>query len=488
MNKQVEAIRVAWCSSTDLPQPNNFYLNFEWIRVDSSALFDKGFDAAVLDIRTFENLEGVKYIYTNIGLPTVVLIDTIEQESTALSWLEAGDETCKRDAIDWQIGLRLQRSLWHSKQKHSFNLDKLTGTANFRKFNDYAIELLTSKEDGESVCLIYLDIDRFKFINDSHGHIAGDRILQEVGQILQKYSLGAGIVARTGGDKFAICMRGNSEQGKAFAEFLRTQIETHEFWLDEKSPVHITASLGVVPMTGHSSIEQLWQEINQCVYAAKQKGRNQVVTAEEFDAIADASGQDKLITDFEHRIRVTAERMINEMVLKASRLAKKYRAEAEHDGLTEIFNRRYLDRLLPREIEKSHKYKQPLTVILLDLDHFGEVNRTYGFPTGDQALRTAAQVFKSNVRAVDWVTRYGGEEFCIIMSDTDFNTGCQIAERIRLALSEEILTAYNGQQFRLTASIGVVELMQEESLGSLLQRASDKVREAKKNGRNRTCF
>ncbi|MFN6470619.1 MAG: diguanylate cyclase [Nostoc sp. SerVER01] len=488
MNEQVKAIRVAWCSPSDLPQPKNLSLNFEWIRVDSSALFEKDFDVVVLDIKTFENLEEVNYIYNTIRLPTVVLIDTIEQESTALCWLEAGDETCKRDAIDWQISLRLQRSVWHSKQKHSFNLDKLTGTANFRRFNDYAIELLTSKEDGESVCLIYMDIDGFKFINDSHGHIAGDQILQEVGQILQKYSLGASIVARTGGDKFAICMRGSSDQGKAFAEFLRTQIETHEFKVGEMSCVHITASLGVVPMTGHSSVEQLWQEINQCVYAAKQKGRNQVVTAEEFDAIADASGQDKLITDFEHRIRVTAERMINEMVLKASRLAKKYRAEAEHDGLTEIFNRRYLDRLLSREIEKSHKYQQPLTVILLDLDHFGQVNRTYGFPTGDQSLRTAAQIFQSNIRAVDWVTRYGGEEFCIVMSDTDLNTGCHIAERIRIALSEEMLTAYNGQQFQLTASIGVVELIPEDSPISLLQRASDKVREAKKNGRNQTRF
>ncbi|MDZ8236110.1 MAG: GGDEF domain-containing protein [Nostoc sp. ChiQUE01a] len=488
MNEQVKATRVAWCSPSDFPQPKNLSLNFEWIRVDSSALFEKDFDVVVLDVKTFENLEEVNYIYNTIRLPTVVLIDTIEQESTALCWLEAGDETCKRDAIDWQISLRLQRSVWHSKQKHSFNLDKLTGTANFRRFNDYAIELLTSKEDGESVCLIYMDIDGFKFINDSHGHIAGDQILQEVGQILQKYSLGASIVARTGGDKFAICMRGSTDQGKAFAEFLRTQIETHEFKVGEMSCVHITASLGVVPMTGHSSVEQLWQEINQCVYAAKQKGRNQVVTTEEFDAIADASGQDKLITDFEHRIRVTAERMINEMVLKASRLAKKYRAEAEHDGLTEIFNRRYLDRLLSREIEKSHKYQQPLTVILLDLDHFGQVNRTYGFPTGDQSLRTAAQIFQSNIRAVDWVTRYGGEEFCIVMSDTDLNTGCHIAERIRIALSEEMLTAYNGQQFQLTASIGVVELIPEDSPISLLQRASDKVREAKKNGRNQTRF
>ncbi|WP_392532251.1 diguanylate cyclase [Nostoc sp. C117] len=484
----MKAIRVAWCSSTNVPQPKDLSLNFECIRVDTSAAFEKDFDVVVLDIRTFEKVEQLKYLYTSIDLPTVVLVDTIDQEYTVLCWLEPGDDTCKRDAIDGQIGLRLQRSVWHSKQKHSYNLDKLTGIANFRKFNDYAIKLLTSKEDAEPVCLIYLDIDGFKFINDSHGHLAGDQILQEVGQILQKYSLGASIVARTGGDKFAICMCGNTEQGKAFAEFLRTQIQTHEFKLDQLSCVHLTASLGVVSMTGHSSVEQLWQEINQCIYAAKQKGRDQVMTTEEFDAIADASGQDKLITDFEHRIRVTAERMISEMVLKASRLAKKYQAEAENDGLTEVFNRRYLDRLLPREIEKSQKYQQPLTIVLLDLDNFGEVNRTYGFPTGDQALKTAAQIFKSNVRVVDWVTRYGGEEFCIVMSDTDLNTGYQIAERIRLALSEEIVTAYNSQQFRLTASIGVVEFTPEDDLVSFLQRASDKVRDAKKNGRNQTRF
>ncbi|WP_313945257.1 GGDEF domain-containing protein [Calothrix parietina] len=180
--------------------------------------------------------------------------------------------------------------------------------------------------------------------------------------------------------------------------------------------------------------------------------------------------------------------MINEMVLKASRLAQKYRAEAEHDGLTEVFNRRYLDRLLPREIEKSHKYKKLLVVILLDLDHFGEVNRTYGFPTGDRALKTAAQILKNNVRSVDWVTRYGGEEFCIVMADTDLNTACQIAERIRQALSQEIVTAYNSQQFYMTASFGVVELIEKDVPVALLQRASDKVREAKKNGRNQIRF
>ncbi|HIK06815.1 MAG TPA: GGDEF domain-containing protein [Trichormus sp. M33_DOE_039] len=488
MDEQLKAVRVGWYSLIDLPQPQNLSLNLEWIRVDTSALFEKNFDVLVLDIKTCANLEQIQHIYTTISLPTVVLVETIEQESTVLYWLAVGDEICKRDAIDQQIGLRLQRIIRHSQQKYSLNLDKLTGIANFQKFKDYAMQLLASKDDRKSVCLIYLDIDRFKFINDRYGHGTGDQILHSIGLILQQYALGAGIVARTGGDKFAICLRGNIEQGKAFAEFLRTQLQVYEFQLDGKPSVHLTVSLAVVPMGEHTSIEELWQDINQCIYAAKQQGRNQVVTTEEFNAIADAAGQDKLLTDFEHRIRVTAERMINEMVLKASRLVKMYRAEAEHDGLTEVFNRRYLDRLLPREIEKALKYQQPLTVLLLDLDHFGEVNRNYGFPTGDQALRTAAQILRNSVRAVDWVTRYGGEEFCIVMADTDLSTGCQIAERIRLALSEKIVTAYNGQQFRVTASIGVIELTPEDNPMSVLQRASDKVRESKKNGRNQIRF
>ncbi|AUT03032.1 hypothetical protein CLI64_22930 [Nostoc sp. CENA543] len=488
MDEQLKAVRVGWYSIKDFPQPQNLSLSLEWVRVDASTLWEKNFDVVVLDIQTGETLEPVQYIYARIALPTIILVDTIEQESAVLCWLGATDETCNSHAIDQQIGLRLQRIIWHSQQKHLFHLDKLTGISNFQKFKDYAFQLLASTEDAEAVCLIYLDIDRFKFINDRYGHSGGDQILQSIGQILQQYALGAGIVARTGGDKFAICVRGNIEQGKAFAEFLKTQLQAYEFRLTDQSCVNLTVSFAVVPMGEQTSIEELWQEINQCIYAAKKQGRNQVVTTEEFNAIADAAGQDKLITEFEHRIRVTAERMVSEMVLKASRLAKKYRAEAEHDGLTEVFNRRYLDRLLLREIERSHKYQQRLTILLLDLDHFGEVNRTYGFPTGDQTLITAAKILRNNVRAVDWVTRYGGEEFCIVMADTNLHTGCQIAERIRLALSEEIVTAYNGHQFRVTASIGVVELKPDDDPVSLLQRASDRVRESKQNGRNQICF
>jgi len=114
--------------------------------------------------------------------------------------------------------------------------------------------------------------------------------------------------------------------------------------------------------------------------------------------------------------------------------------------------------LLPRELDKARRHDRRLTVALLDLDHFGAINKTYGFPTGDRALRAAVAILQAGVRAGDWVARYGGEEFCAVMPDTDLAAGCQVAERIRAALSAEIVNAYDRRSFRVTASIGVVEL------------------------------
>jgi diguanylate cyclase (GGDEF)-like protein len=181
--------------------------------------------------------------------------------------------------------------------------------------------------------------------------------------------------------------------------------------------------------------------------------------------------------------------MSSELVLKARRLAKQYRTEADRDGLTGVFNRRHLDRLLSREMDKSRKYDRELTVMLLDLDRFGDVNRTYGFPTGDRALKSAAAVLQRSIRAGDWVARYGGEEFCVVMLDTELKTGCQVAERIRQAMSVETVTAYDGRQFQVTASIGVAQfLLDDADVVALFQRVSDKVRQAKQEGRDRIRF
>ncbi len=484
MCEEVKALRVAWYSLMELPEQKDWPSRFEFVQVTDGDTAGDVFDLVVMDVQAFADLDHLRSRYAAHGLPAVIIVDTTEQETAALTWLERGDEICRRDAVAGQLGVRLTRHAQHITPRPHINLDQLTGVANRRGFEEYVDTQITKNDAAEPLCLIFLDLDRLKEINDRIGYAGADQFLREVVQLLVRYAMGTGFVGRWGGDEFAILMRCNLEQATAFAEFLRDQIALHEFRSGGEQ-VRITASFGVVSGIGHTSVETLLDAADRCLYAAKQQGRNRVVTGKEFDALADAAGQDALIADFENRIQVTAARMISSVVLKARRLASRYRSEADHDGLTEIFNRRYLDRLLPRELEKARNEGRCLAIALLDLDHFGEINKAYGFPTGDRALKAVSQVLQRSVRAGDWVARYGGEEFCIVMPDTTLEAGSQVAERIRASLSKEAIKAYDGRQFRVTGSIGVVELLQEDADAiALYQRVSNRVHEAKLGGRN----
>jgi two-component system, cell cycle response regulator len=486
MNEQLsKQIRVAWCSPMQLPQSlDPDHRLFDVLEITDQNVDYASFDMIVLDRRAFADVEALQRKYSVTDLPAVLILDTIEEEAAVLNWAQPGHETCRRDAIEQQLVLLMMRVSQYSQGRYLTKIDTLTGLSNRLAINEYAMTLQASIAQEESLCLIVLDIDRFKTINDTLGHQAGDYILADVARKLQQYARGAGVIGRLGGDEFVIVMKGSSEQGNALAECLGTQLAAHEFDINGQC-IRISASFGVASASGHISFQDLLRQADVCMYAAKSQGSGRVATEDTVKDLADTAGQDALIADFENRIRVMTSRMAGELVLKARRLANEYRSEADQDGLTGIFNRRHLDRLLGREIEKCQKHDRKLTIVLLDLDHFGEVNRNYGFPTGDRALKAAAFALQKSVRALDWVARYGGEEFCVVMPETDLDQGCQIAERIRQAISEDTVAAYGGERFRVTASLGVVECgAQDADMIALFQRASNKVREAKNGGRN----
>ena len=236
---------------------------------------------------------------------------------------------------------------------------------------------------------------------------------------------------------------------------------------------------------------ELWHLADTCVYRAKAEGRNRVVTSVDLQNSTEASPDADLL-DFETRMRVVSERFGEELALRGKQMAKRYREEAERDGLTGLYNRRHLDKRLPREMESAIRHKRKLSLVMLDLDHFGEVNRTYGFPGGDRALRLVASAVGASIRSVDWVARYGGEEFCVVMPDTPLVEGLAVAERLREAIRKEVTHAFDGREISVTASMGVVELDGDRGEAytdpvALIQAASDKVREAKNGGRDRVC-
>ncbi|HZH28498.1 MAG TPA: PleD family two-component system response regulator [Azospirillaceae bacterium] len=156
------------------------------------------------------------------------------------------------------------------------------------------------------------------------------------------------------------------------------------------------------------------------------------------------------------------------------------------DPLTGVFNRRYLDAHLPRLLARGVETQKPLSVMVFDLDHFKSVNDTHGHPTGDQVLREVASRVTRNLRPVDLVVRWGGEEFVVIMPDTDATAASAVAERLRSKIADElfVVSAPVGE-LKVTISIGVAASLEGEGADSLLKRADDALYVAKTGGRNR---
>lgn len=154
------------------------------------------------------------------------------------------------------------------------------------------------------------------------------------------------------------------------------------------------------------------------------------------------------------------------------------------DGLTGTGNRLCLDSVLGREIEQATRYNQPLSVLVLDLDHFKKINDTYGHATGDYVLKMVAKTIQASSRCADMTFRFGGEEFVVLLNKTDTAGAKTTAERIRRNISQLSLH-FARQQIPVSVSIGVATLGHGENRDSLLNRADLALYQAKQNGRNR---
>ncbi|WP_223483725.1 GGDEF domain-containing protein [Pseudomonas sp. A-RE-19] len=167
-----------------------------------------------------------------------------------------------------------------------------------------------------------------------------------------------------------------------------------------------------------------------------------------------------------------------------------YRAATQsalRDPLTDTGNRIAMDQTLQREIEMSRRHSQPLSLLMLDIDHFKHINDTYGHSAGDEVLKAVAASIKNQLRNVDMVFRFGGEEFLILLSNTSRDAAAMIGERLRFAAQAQEYTA-DGKAIELTVSLGCSTLLPGESADSLLRRADSALYVAKREGRNRLAM
>lgn len=160
---------------------------------------------------------------------------------------------------------------------------------------------------------------------------------------------------------------------------------------------------------------------------------------------------------------------------------------ALQDKLTGLNNRAAFDNSLTREVDLAQRQHAPLSLVVLDIDHFKAVNDTYGHSAGDTALRALAESIIETLRRSDIAFRYGGEEFTLILSNTDKTSAHLVAERIRIAIAQ--LNCPDGtRNFGFTISLGVAELAQGEHITAFFDRADQALYQAKKQGRNNTVL
>lgn len=159
-----------------------------------------------------------------------------------------------------------------------------------------------------------------------------------------------------------------------------------------------------------------------------------------------------------------------------------------HDPLTGAYNYRHFSMTMPTVLEGTRRSLRPSCVIMVDLDHFKQINDTWGHEVGNIALKQAVRILQQQVRIVDTVCRYGGEEFVVILPDTRLRQAVGVAERIRAAIEAAPVVLDEGE-FNFTASLGVEVYMSGDavSLEDFMERVDQLLYQAKEQGRNQVC-
>jgi diguanylate cyclase (GGDEF)-like protein len=157
---------------------------------------------------------------------------------------------------------------------------------------------------------------------------------------------------------------------------------------------------------------------------------------------------------------------------------------ANRDFLTGLYNRRYFFENIPAYTEKASQNEQPLALAIIDIDYFKKINDTYGHDVGDKVIVTLADILRSNINYKDILARFGGEEFCLVLENTNMNTALTILEQLRNEVEKLEIPLANNKTIKITISIGLTLYNDEDGLEESINQADMMLYKAKQNGRN----
>ncbi|MCP3995784.1 MAG: diguanylate cyclase, partial [bacterium] len=331
----------------------------------------------------FANLEELLAAREQIPGP-VLVVASKEQVGALLEHLRDEDDVCLAGVPPVLIARQLARL-------QATATDSLTGVANRQSFVFHLEHALAQASPEAPVSLLLIDIDHFKAINDQHGHAAGDEALCLLARLL---SARAAFTGRMGGDEFSQVLRcGASEAARHSRALIEAVRSARPADLETSLPGHapgVTVSIGAASAGEALPARDLLYHADEALYAAKARGRDRAIHADQLTAEAIDQDQDVALRSFDDFTRVITERVVEGITRRGRRVFQELKEQADVDTLTELKSRRYMDRRLPFELERARTEGRPLTVAMLDIDHFGDVNKTHGWLTGDRVLSGVA--------------------------------------------------------------------------------------------------
>lgn len=386
-----------------------------------------------------------------------------------LASLRDGDDVCLVDDPQPLVEHRLRGMARRA------GVDPMTGALDRTSFVHRASAELPA-------ALLAINIDRFKRFNDQHGHMVGDELLREAAARTRSAAPGDAYIARISGDLFVVALGAGCDP-RPTAAAIHAAIHA--------SPLHAqgttTISIGLVARTTETSYDELLRRADGALYAAKARGRDRIVDHADREREIRRRDGDLELEGFEEMTRVLAERVADVIAERGRRVFQGLRDQADLDAVTGLANRGYLDRRLPVELERAREHRRPLSVGLLDIDHFGRVNKAHGWPSGDKVLAGTAARIREALRSSDWAARYGGEEICIVLGGVGGDAARAALERVRAAVAGRPFATTRDQLLDITVSIGCAELEPHDTTAHLIERVSSRLLIAKRDGRDRVC-
>lgn len=416
-------------------------------------------------------------------VPTLLLAADETEELAALDEAPPWVEVLRSVPSPEVTAARLLRRLAAADLAERSHRDGLTGLFGRAALSHLWPGWLSEHGDQGVLALAVLDLDRFKLINERFGHAAGDAVLAAVGELLRAHLAERDLAFRHGGEEFVwLLARTDDTVLRQEIDDFMVALRTRDF--PELGGERVTTSMGLTWLQADDAMVAAIRRADDALYRAKASGRDVVVIDESHrPGGVDPEAELRRFMDV---TQVYSERLTQMVNALGRRLLQGARREALEDRLTGVANRRYFDERLARECEQAAQHGRPLSLLFIDLDDFGAINRQHGYACGDDVLQRFVMLAAAGIRLTDWLARWGGEEFCVVMPATAPEVAAEVAERLRQSVAGATLTAPDDQRIRLTCSIGVADFRPAtDEPPALAERAGAAARRAKTAGKNK---